>query len=148
MLVNKLNFLFVALLIFTGFSANAQSSANQIVGTWLNQEKEAKIEIYQQGEKFFGKIAWLKEPNENGKPKTDHKNPDKSKRDTPILGSVIFSNFKFDGNSGWENGEIYDAREGKTYSCKITLQSAKVLKVRGYIGISLFGRTNMWTRVE
>jgi uncharacterized protein (DUF2147 family) len=114
----------------------------------LNQEKAAKIEIYQQGKKFFGKIIWLKEPNENGQPKTDNKNPDKTRHSDPVIGLVILKDFEFDGESTWEDGKIYDARSGKTYSCYLTLETNKTLKVRGYMGISLLGQTNIWTKVN
>jgi uncharacterized protein (DUF2147 family) len=139
--------------VITGFlllslSSFAQTTKTAIVGTWLNREKAAKIEIYQQGEKFYGKIVWLKEPNENGKPKTDNKNPDKSRHNDPVIGLVMLKGFEFDGKSTWEDGTIYDARSGKTYSCYLTLQADKTLKVRGYMGISLFGQTNIWTRTN
>lgn len=126
----------------------AQTTKTTIVGTWLNQEKAAKIEISQQGKKFFGKIVWLREPNENGNPKTDNKNPDKSRHNDPIIGLVMLKNLAFDGKSTWEGGTIYDARSGKTYSCYLTLQADKTLKVRGYVGISLLGQTNIWTKVN
>lgn len=132
--------------LFLSLTLTAQSSKTAIVGTWLNQEKTAKVEIYQQGEKFFGKIIWLKEPNENGSPKTDNKNPDNSKHNDPIIGLVMLRNLEFDGKSTWENGTIYDARTGKTYSCYLTLQADNTLKVRGYVGISLLGQTNIWTK--
>ncbi|WP_192349113.1 DUF2147 domain-containing protein [Algoriphagus sp. Y33] len=134
--------------LFLSLTLTAQSSKTAIVGTWLNQEKAAKVEIYQQGEKFFGKIIWLKEPKESGKPKTDNKNPDKSKHNDPIIGLVMLKNFEFDGKSTWENGTIYDARSGKTYSCYLTLKADNTLKVRGYVGISLFGQTNIWTKTN
>lgn len=124
----------------------AQTTKSSIVGTWLNEDKTAKIQIFEQGEKLFGKIVWLKEPNVNGKPKTDNKNPDKSRRTDPIIGLVMLKNFVYDGKSTWEDGKIYDARTGKTYSSYMTLQADKTLKVRGYAGITLFGQTNIWTR--
>ncbi|GGH25327.1 DUF2147 domain-containing protein [Sphingobacterium alkalisoli] len=134
--------------LFLSLTLTAQSSKTAIVGTWLNHEKAAKVEIYQQKKKFFGKIVWLKEPNENGKSKTDNKNPDNSKHNDPIIGLVMLKNFEFDGKSTWESGTIYDARSGKTYSCYLTLQADKTLKVRGYVGISLFGQTNIWTKIN
>lgn len=143
----KLTTLIIGLL-FSSLTMVAQTTKNTIVGAWLNQDKAAKIEIYEQGEKLFGKIVWLKEPNENGKPKTDNKNPDKARHTDPIIGSVMLKNFVFNGKSTWEDGTIYDARSGKTYSSYMTLQSDKTLKVRGYIGISLFGQTNVWTRIN
>lgn len=139
---------FVLLLLLQSTHLFSQTTNNKIVGTWLNQEKAAKIEIYQQGKKVFGKIVWLKEPNENGKPKTDNKNPDKTKHNDPVIGLVILKDLEFDHDSTWEGGKIYDARTGKTYSCYLTLQPNKTLKVRGYMGISLLGQTNIWTKVN
>jgi uncharacterized protein (DUF2147 family) len=140
--------IFLLTFLFANSSAFAQTSKTAIVGTWLNEEKEAKIEIYQQGEKFFGEIVWLKEPNEKGKPKTDNKNPDKSKHSDPVIGLIMLRNFVFDGESTWDDGIIYDARSGKTYSCYLNLQADKSLKVRGYMGISLLGQTNIWTKIK
>jgi uncharacterized protein (DUF2147 family) len=61
---------------------------------------------------------------------------------------VILNDFVFDGDATWENGTIYDPREGKTYSCKITLKNKDNINIRGFIGLSLFGRTEMWTRIK
>ena len=80
-----------------------------------------------------------------GKAKIDRENPDKSKRNTPIMGLVFMEGFSFDGKI-WSGGTIYDPDNGKTYKCKITLVNDKKLKVRGYIGVSLIGRTEIWTR--
>lgn len=144
---SKLTTLIVGLL-FSGLTVVAQTTKTSIVGIWLNQDKAAKIQIYEQGGKLFGKIVWLKEPNENGKPKTDNKNPDKARHNDPVINSVMLKNFVFDGNSTWEDGTIYDARSGITYSCYLILQEDKTLKVRGYVGISWFGQTNIWTRIN
>jgi uncharacterized protein (DUF2147 family) len=144
---SKLTTLIVGLL-FSGLTVVAQTTKTSIVGIWLNQDKAAKIQIYEQGGKLFGKIVWLKEPNENGKPKTDNKNPDKARHNDPVINSVVLKNFVFDGNSTWEDGTIYDARSSSTYSCYLTLQEDKTLKVRGYVGISWFGQTNIWTRIN
>ncbi len=127
-----------------------------IVGKWWNQEKDAQIEIYPCDGKYCGKIIWLQEPNYPandpkgmaGKPKVDRENPDSSKREQPILGMNLVWGFSFSGKNLWESGFIYDPRDGKTYKCKMTLQTPDHLKVRGFIGISLIGKTNDWTRVE
>ena len=55
---------------------------DDILGKWLNPTGEGQIEIYRRGDKFFGKLAWIKEPNENGKPKTDKKNPNSNNTST------------------------------------------------------------------
>ncbi len=117
-------------------------------GTWYNQEKTAKIQFFKQGDKFFGKVVWLKEPNENGKPRTDKENPDAKLKTRPILGLVNLKNFVQDGKGAWVDGEVYDPKNGKTYSCKMSLVSPVKLDIRGYIGISLIGRTEHFTKAD
>ncbi len=82
-----------------------------------------------------------------GKEKVDRENPDPALRSRPVIGLRIFEGFTYDGDGRWKNGTIYDPASGKTYSCKIRLQDDGSLKVRGFIGISLLGRTEIWTRV-
>jgi len=125
----------------------AQNKADDIVGTWLTPgDNSAKIEIYRSGQKYYGKIVWMKYPNYNGKPKIDSNNPDKAKRNKPRLGLEIMKGFKFNGKDEWEDGDIYDPETGKTYSSFIYMKDRNILKLRGYIGISLLGRTETWTR--
>lgn len=125
----------------------AQTKADDIVGIWLTTGKEpAKIQIYKSGEKYFGKIVWLKNATENGVPRFDKNNSDKNKQNQKILGLVILKGFRFDGDDEWEDGEIYDPESGKTYNCYLSLKDINTLKVRGYVGISFLGRTELWTR--
>ncbi len=143
----KFSFLIVFPLLLAAV-LQAQVKADDIAGTWLTHgDKPAKILIYKTGGKFNGKIVFLQEPLENGKPKVDSKNPDKAKQNQPLLGLELLSGFSFDTDE-WNNGKIYDPESGKTYSCTISLKDKNTLKVRGYIGISLLGRTETWTRTE
>ncbi|MDB4926764.1 DUF2147 domain-containing protein [Mucilaginibacter sp.] len=129
------------------FAASAQK-ADAILGTWVNPSGEDHILIYKIGNKYFGKLDWIKYPNdENGKPKTDKKNPDDALKSRPELGLELLKDFIFDGDKVYIDGTIYDPKSGKTYSCKMTIDSNK-LKIRGYIGISLLGRSEIWTRVK
>lgn len=146
MLILLLPFLFA-----TAFEAAAQSGeADLVTGTWLVQDKNAKVKIYGKNGKYYGKIIWLEEPNdENGKPKVDKENPEESLRSRPLLGLVMLRGFEYDEDLEWDDGEIYDPKNGKTYSCKMTLdEDGKTLDVRGYIGFSFIGRSQTWTRVE
>jgi len=128
-------------------SASAQN-ADAILGKWLSANGEGQILIYKKESKFFGKLSWIKVPNnDNGKPKLDDRNPDKNLQSRPILGLELLKNFTFDGDNIYEHGTIYDPKSGKIYSCKMTLKG-DVLKIRGYIGISLLGRSENWTRVK
>jgi uncharacterized protein (DUF2147 family) len=141
------SFTLIASLI--SFFAHSQNKADDIIGTWLTGGKEpAKVQVYKSGEKFCGKIIWLKNPTENGKQRMDGNNPDKAKQSNPIIGLVMLTGFKFDGDDEWKGGDIYDPESGKTYSCYMWLKDKNTLKVRGYIGISLVGRTEIWTRTD
>lgn len=133
-------------LLFAGIG-NAHAEKDRVEGFWLNQEKEAKIEIYKaKNGKFYGKIVWLKEPEKDGKPKTDVNNPKAELRTQPIIGLLILKGFNKDGTKTYEDGTIYDPKNGKTYSCKITYENDNQLSIRGYVGISMLGRTTTWTR--
>lgn len=135
----------IIIILFSATISSAQK--DKVEGFWLNQEKEAKVEIYKaKNGKFYGKIVWLKEPNRDGKPKTDINNPKESLKSQPIIGLLILKAFNKDGENTYEDGTIYDPKNGKTYSCKITYENANNLSIRGYVGISMLGRTTKWTR--
>jgi uncharacterized protein (DUF2147 family) len=126
----------------------AQSTPDRITGVWFNGEKTSKIEIYAtKNGSFAGKIIWLKEPNnEAGKPKVDYKNPEDKLQDRPLLDLVILSGLVSDGKTKYKSGKIYDPKSGKTYSAKAELVNNNTLDLRGFIGVSLVGRTDTWTR--
>ena len=75
----------------------------------------------------------------------DSKNPDESLKARKLMGLQILSGFRYAGDETWEAGKIYDPKNGKTYSCKMRLEGEN-LKIRGFIGISLLGRTTVWSR--
>lgn len=130
------------------FSVQAQIKASDILGIWKTKEGKAHIEVVKEGDKYNGAIVWLKEPTyADGTPKVDKENPDEKLKSRKILGLKLLSNFQFDDDE-WEDGEIYDAESGKTYSCVITMPDRNTLDVRGYVGVSWLGRTTTWTRVK
>jgi uncharacterized protein (DUF2147 family) len=135
----KIILLFTLLTAF--ITVNAQVSESQILGEWLSSKKDSRVLIYKQRDKYYGKIIWG-----TGGSTKDVKNPKQELRNTELVGLVILSGFKFNGDDMWEDGTIYDPREGKTYSCKMTLNDASELSIRGYVGISLFGRSEVWTK--
>jgi len=146
----------LSLFVLAALTAGAAIAANadDIVGVWFNGEKDAQIEIFKCGGKYCGKIVWLKDPNYPegskdgipGTPKIDHHNPDPAHRKDPIIELQIVHEFVFAGEDRWKDGRVYDPKNGKTYSGKMTLVSPRQLDLRGYIGISLIGRTATWTR--
>ncbi len=124
-------------------STSAQSEAT---GVWLTESKGAHVQIYACDSKLCGKVVWLKEPNdENGKPKMDKHNEDESKRTLPIMGSVMIADMVFQGGNEWEDGTIYNAEDGNTYSSDMVLVDEKTLKVSGCV--LFFCTTQIWTRV-
>ena len=136
---------FITLLLISYASINAQS----VTGKWKTIDDESGkpksiIEIYQEGDKYFGKIVeLLTEKNKDGicrTCETKYKNKN-------IIGLVILKDLEQDGDE-YNDGEIMDPKTGKTYSAYIKLESANKLKVRGYIGFSLLGRTQYWYRVN
>jgi uncharacterized protein (DUF2147 family) len=140
--------LLVCLLLTTnGF---AKTKPDECLGYWFTEKQDATIEIYKNDAgKYEGKIVWLKDLH-TGKKKQilDDKNEDESRHDKPILGMVNLKNFIFDNDDEeWQDGTVYDPENGKTYSAYMKMKGGK-LHLRGYVGISLFGRTNVWTREE
>lgn len=146
-LIKQISKLVTLLLLIFGFSISLHAQTDPIEGVWLNEEKDARIQIYKgQDNKFYGKIIWLKEPNESGAPKLDKKNPNQKERSQSIVGKIILKNFEKDDKK-YDDGTIYDPQNGKTYDATITYKG-NTLALRGYVGISLFGRTTVWERVS
>lgn len=131
------------------FSTKAQKNADDIVGVWLTGSGKAHVKIDKVGNYYFGRIVWLKEPlNELGKPKLDKNNEDVTKRNKAIMGMQLLGGFEWKNDNLWDNGNIYDPENGIMYKCKIDLDNFTTMNVRGFIGISLFGRTDIWKRVK
>ncbi|HLO79790.1 MAG TPA: DUF2147 domain-containing protein [Chitinophagaceae bacterium] len=144
-----MKYLIVLLLLILTVNSRAQS-ADDILGVWLTGEGNGHVEIYRNGPKYQGKIVWLKEPTDpkTGKPRTDVNHPDQANHTRPILGLVNLWGFTFKGKNEYENGRVYDPKNGKEYKCVMTLKDKDHLDVRGYVGISMIGRTDRWTRVK
>ncbi|MEK8180063.1 DUF2147 domain-containing protein [Flavobacterium buctense] len=137
----KLNVLLGLLLI-------CQFSLSQtIFGRWITIDdetgnKKGIVEIFEENGKVYGKIIEILEP--------EHRKRKCSKcegvnKDKPILGLTIIKGLTKKGDT-YDGGEITDPKNGKTYRCKITLDGKDKLIVRGYLGISLFGRSQVWIR--
>ncbi len=142
--------------LWAGTAVAQAQNPDAIIGKWLDGEQKAQIEIYKADGKYFGKIIWLKEPTYPandakgmaGKEKVDRENPDPARRHQPVLGLVILRNFVYANGNQWQQGQVYDPKNGKDYKCKLTLKSPDALDVRGFIGFSFIGRTDNWTRVK
>ena len=112
----------------------AADNPDAVVGVWKNGEGTGMIQIFKKSDgKYYGRLVWLKVPNNpDGTARTDINNPDEAKRQQPL--------------KEWEGGQIYDPKNGSDYSCEMALTDPNTLEVRGFIGVSLFGRTDVWRR--
>lgn len=139
-------FLFLMGSSFTPIAENPDA----IVGVWKTGEGNAMVRIYKNGDKYQGKVVWLKEPvdPETGKPKQDKNHPDEANRTRPVLGMINIWGFSYKDKNLWDDGNIYDPKNGSTYSCTIKMINPNTLEVRGYIGVSIIGRTDNWTRQQ
>lgn len=147
-MLKKISLLATVTVLLLFISTTFATAKDQIEGRWYNEEKTAQVEIYLAKDgKYYGKIVWLKEPEKNGKPRLDENNTNTASRSKPLMGLLLLKSFKKDGNV-YDDGTIYDPKNGKTYSCKITYKNATTLSIRGYVGISMIGRTTTWTKAN
>jgi uncharacterized protein (DUF2147 family) len=130
------------LALFISLQVFSQADADKIIGDWVTGDKSGYVRIYKQGGKYFGKIIGGNTPELK-----DVKNDDPKLRNRDLLNVVILTNLEFiDGK--WENGKIYDPQSGNTYKCIMWMKDNDTLEVKGYVGISLFGRTETWVRIK
>ena len=142
----------LALALIAG-AAQAAVAGDRVLGLWLTEKADAQVRIERVGDRYQGAIVWLKEPQYPadddqgmaGRTKVDRENPDPVRRAKPIIGLRIVEGFRFVDDE-WREGRIYDPENGKTYKCRMWFDG-ETLRVRGYIGISLLGRSTRWTRV-
>ncbi len=135
----------------------AGDGGDAVVGLWKTPSTEkgsAIVKIVRDGNEYRGTIVWLEKPvygpdeERPGQPKVDLNNPDAKLRERPLLGLDLLKGFVWNAKKNrWEKGTIYDPNNGKTYKCKMELVDPDTLKVRGFIGFSLLGRTEVWHRV-
>jgi len=130
------------LLASTGVLA-ADAKADAAAGVWQTATG-GYVQVYEANGEWAGKIVGSK----SGKARYDKENPDESKRDRRLLGVNVLEGLEYAGDGEYEGGTIYDPNNGKTYKAKATLEGPDTLKARGYIGISLIGKTQTWTRVD
>lgn len=143
------------LLLFALFLAGPlfAQKADDLVGVWYNEEKDGKVEVFKKSDgKYYGKIVWVKNDfNDDGsKPKKDRKNPDEKLRNRTVNGLVILTGLQWDSSDKeWQDGQIYDTKSGKTYSCYCKLQKDGTLYFKGYVlGMTFLGRSTVWTRAK
>ncbi len=144
-------FSFVSLLSNTVFTDFSLANENTVTGQWKTIDDETGkpksiVEIKEENGQLTGKVIQLfRKADEEQNPKCDKCKGDK--KDQPVLGMTILWDMKKKSDTKWDDGSILDPNNGKSYSCKLELlENGKKLKVRGYMGFSLLGRTQVWQR--
>lgn len=133
-------------LLIIGLGLQAQTD---IVGTWYTIDdedgtKKSHVKIYESNGKLEGKVVKLLE----GAKSTHCNKCDGANKGKPIVGMKILWDMEKVGNNEYDDGEILSPTNGKVYSCSLELESKDKLKVRGYLGFSVLGRTQYWHRVK
>jgi uncharacterized protein (DUF2147 family) len=139
------------LALFSSPALMAQSKdADKLVGVWQPSDGRSYVKIDKIGNKFYGRVVWLKEANEeDGSPRLDKNNPDESLRSTPLKGYRVMKDLVYNEDEKmWLDGTIYDPKNGTTYNCKIEQMDDNKIEVRGFVGTAVFGRTDVWTRLQ
>ncbi|RCS27096.1 DUF2147 domain-containing protein [Polaribacter sp. WD7] len=141
--MNKTILTFVFLLLT--ISINSQT----IFGKWLSTNDEtgeidSVIEMYEKDGKAYARVIEIKDPNRQTAVCKKCEGTNKNK---PILGLEILTGLEKDDDE-WSGGEILDPRNGNVYKCYIKLVKPNKLKLRGFIGFSLLGKTKYWTRAK
>lgn len=118
-----------------------------VEGTWVNIDDEtgvakSEIELYVEEGKLYGRVLRLLLPEDQGKKCVNCKGSDKNK---PIEGLLIVRGLSRD-DAAWTDGKIMDPANGKSYDCTIRLEDPNTLNVRGFLGFSFLGRTQVWKR--
>ena len=124
------------------------SFSQTIFGKWKTIDDETGmesgiVEIYEKAGKVYGRIIEILEKEKKHFKCEMCEGEDKNK---PVLGLVIIKGLKKKGDF-YEDGKVTDPKNGKSYHCKMILEGKDKLIVRGYIGISLFGRSQTWFRI-
>ncbi len=135
-----------AWLLLFGLTAASGAQAADLSGVWLTEDGEARVKFAPCGSSVCGTVVGLKQPidPETGKPLTDKKNPDTSKRLRPMIGVVIALGFKDAGDGKW-SGTFYNAEDGRSYTGTIVHSGPSTLTVTGCL--LMFCQTQTWTRV-
>lgn len=122
--------------------ASSDEQAQAVVGNWLTAKRDGIIQISMAADGHYeGRIVGGDAPG-----RVDEKNPDPARRGQQLLGLTILRGMKYNGRGRWSGGTIYDPDSGHTYRCRLELLGHDRLRVRGFLGLAVIGRSQVWTR--
>ncbi len=119
-----------------------------VQGLWLTEKKGIIVDLYECDGGLCGRTVWLKKMfNKDGTPRRDVNNPDEALHNRHWCGIEVIRNVRPDGDGTWDDGEVYDPKTGQTFDFEIK-KKGDYLKVRGYLGVKLLGKSEIWTRTD
>jgi uncharacterized protein (DUF2147 family) len=136
-----------------GIALPARSAAPPPVGLWYAEGGAAQVAIEACGAdpsraELCGRVVWLRAPlGDDGCELRDRNNPEPRLRSRRVVGLEVLQGMRPRADGTWAGGSIYDPATGNTYTCRLALEGRDRLRLRGYVGIPLLGRTTTWTRV-
>jgi uncharacterized protein (DUF2147 family) len=140
------SFAVVLALCLTSF--NSMPPSKMLVGTWESQEKNLRMEMYEEHGRFSGRMVWFKCSSEEiMQTSRDTENPDKRLKGRKLLGLTLVTQLVYEGDYTWSSGKIYDPNSGNTYEARITLKSSNTATVRGYWKFKWLGRSMTFHRI-
>jgi len=129
--------------VFNISSTFAQEPESHIVGKWMNDDESSVVKISLEADgTYSGTLVWLRDGDEV----LDANNPDEAQKGRNLVGTTILTGFSYDSAENvWSGGKIYDYQSGNSYDCKMWIEQSETLSVRGFMGLSIIGRTSSWT---
>lgn len=146
--------LLIVILLSVAYGPVSQSAQDLTPeGVWLHDNERIRVKIVrcdeQRDEPLCGTVVWLKNPDdEEGEPRRDIENPDRSQRGQPIVGTTVIHGLVRGGPRLWTDGTIYNPDDGERYNARVEVVDSNTLHVRAYVMLPLLGQTKVWTRVE
>ncbi|MEO6916818.1 MAG: DUF2147 domain-containing protein [Chitinophagaceae bacterium] len=144
--------IWVFFVVFFNCTRSYAQKGEDIVGTWISDQRNVMVDIYADSSFFKAKVIWFNDADDLAHPmhvRTDTRNPDKSLRNRLVIGMDVLHGLKFDAKCDcWENGKIYDVLTGRTWNATISLDNINRLKVRGFWHYEFIGRSMYFRRVK
>lgn len=146
--MNVRAFVSIVVLCTMPFAAGAERPADPAHGYWLTENRKAIVRLAPCGRDTCGQMVWVENAvDDTGQPKRDVKNADTAKRQRTICGLELVGGLSKADEGAWQDGWLYNPRDGATYSARIRTVSQSELEVRGYLGAPVLGKSQIWTRV-
>ncbi len=134
--------------VLTLLIPSALTAAASPYGLWLTQKKGVIVDVYACGDALCGRTVWLKKMKfKDGSDRLDRKNPDEALRARHWCGIEVITGVKPVSATEWEGGDVYDPKTGQTFDFDMEQRGDK-MKVRGYLGVKMLGKSETWTRTS